>query len=178
MWGAGGSRAWWKKPVADGRVTTPPMGCPAHLSTITGLCVTHTPAHPDLGFGCRGQVLTDSRYSVLLGVPLASGTLGSAEGQQGRGRGKNQMQVGPPPAANTNTASRLPVPFSSLPYIPACPARPGAPQCGQGEQPPQLGPHKQHPPEAPGSPSRGPEACSSWAGVSPSPPPGVCPGPF
>lgn len=32
------------------------------------------------------------------------------------------MQVGPPPAANTNTASRLPAPFSSLPYIPACPA--------------------------------------------------------
>ena len=32
------------------------------------------------------------------------------------------MQVGPPPAANTNTASRLPAPFSSLPYIPARPA--------------------------------------------------------
>lgn len=138
--GSRGSRAWWKKPVADGTVTTPPTGCPARLSPITGLCVPHPPAHPDLGFGCSGQVLTDSRYSVLLGVPLASGTLGSAEGQQGRGRGKNQMQVGPPPAANTNTASRLPVPFSSLPYIPACPPRPGAQQRGQGEQPPHLAP--------------------------------------
>lgn len=32
------------------------------------------------------------------------------------------MQVGPLPAANTNTASRLPAPFSSLPYIPTRPA--------------------------------------------------------
>lgn len=69
-------------------------------------------------------MLAGSQYKVFCPAsPWLPGLRGSSEGQRGRGRrGRIKCRWGLRPAANTNTASRLPAPFSSLPYIPARPA--------------------------------------------------------
>lgn len=71
----------------------------------------------------RGRLCAGSWYKVFCPASPASGTSRLVRGAVWKGEaGENQMQVGPLPAANTNTASRLPAPFSSLPYIPTRPA--------------------------------------------------------
>lgn len=101
------------QPGADGTVTTEPLGgpCPPARPPAQAWCLAGQPS-----------ALWLLVQSVLPSVPgfrdFEARQRGSAEGEAG----ENQMQVGPLPAANTNTASRLPAPFSSLPYIPARPA--------------------------------------------------------